>query len=165
MKRFEKGFGTVLAVFMAIMTLLISCPTSSGGGGGDNNPAPAPTPVEIPAGYIPEYGTAVQIPVYGGTAADLTNFTDGYNAITTGYKTFLQGKIKEIRIVAVAENNSCTSDGAGKYVLKIKTGTTSNDVKDTITGWKSGGIITQIKSTARDIVRMAFMQSRQQIRS
>jgi hypothetical protein len=103
--------------------------------------------------------------VYGGTAADLTNFTNGYNDITVPNKTFLQGKIKEIRIIPTSENNSCTSDGAGKYVLKIKTGTIAAGVETIITGWRSGGIITQIKSTARDIVRMAFMQSRQQVRA
>jgi hypothetical protein len=164
MKRFEKGFGTLVAVFMAIMALLISCPTSSGGGGGDDNPAPPTTPVETPAGYIPEYGTTFQIPVYGGTAADLTNFTNGYNSLPTGKKTTAQGKIKEIRIIEATGNNTCESDGAGKYILKIKTGTSQSEVTTIIGGW-IGISITQIKSTARDIVRMAFAQTRQQVRS
>jgi hypothetical protein len=93
-------------------------------------------------------------------ATDLTAFTNGYNDITTARKTALQGKIKEYRIVPVSVNNSCTSDGNGKYVLEIKTGYGATQVENIIIGW-IGIPIVQIKSPVRDMVRIARLPARQ----
>ena len=84
----------------------------------------------MPRGYVTEFATAVQVPIYQN--ADVTdeqaeaavqNIITGYNNLSNGKRYALRGKIKEIRIVKTASNGYYDySVEGGKIIFKIQIG-------------------------------------------
>jgi len=81
----------------------------------------------IPLGYISEYQTNVQIPIWqtaGITAEEAITAKDNIIAQWSdnniaGVRNTLKGKIKEIRIIIAGETNSYVQSGE-QYILSIK---------------------------------------------
>jgi hypothetical protein len=87
MKKFEKSFGTVLAVFIAVMALLTACPTSLDND--DDTIPPAPPPVLKVYGTISglkdPYGRDVKVYRKSGTSVTDTQMAKAIASLQKGY--------------------------------------------------------------------------------
>ena len=166
MKRIANGFGTVLAVFIAVMAVLPGCPTSSGGGGDTPTPVPTPVPDLVKKGEITEYNTGAKIPVYQTTgvsdsavATDVANVISGYASAGSSKKSALQGKVSAIHIVPTATNGYYEYKVEnGKVILKIKSGLSSGEIQMSFTDFVDNdlGGLTLAQSLSREALKMAF---------
>jgi hypothetical protein len=152
LKNTAAGIGlAAVMLFAGVMGALIlaGCDTEAKG-----------PPVE-PRGYITLDGANIPIYQTAGVEdenidADVSNVIAAYNAVADtndGYKVILKNKIKEVRIVTT-ENTYMPVDG-GQYIIEIKTGTEAIDIENSIGFWVAMDKFAQIKSPARNGIRLA----------
>ena len=157
------------ALLTPIAALLAACEQPTGGSGNNKNTPvkpEAPVPDLVKKGEITEYGTSAKIPVYQATGvtdsamtADLANLTAGYDAVDTGKRTSLQGKVSAIHIVPTTSNGYYEYEVKnGKVILKIKTGLSSGEIEMSFTDFVDNdlGTLTLAQSLSREAFKMAF---------
>ena len=91
---------------------------------------------QTPRGYIPEYMTSIQVPIYqttgveNGKAVTATeNIVNGYIKIVDSYKNDFAGKIKEVWVIT-GENSFEVDSETGKVIFKFNCDVTQNGAKN-----------------------------------